>query len=117
MSTVAERRADSSMILVTALQAVTSVLVCYLVYQYQTDEKRPAVEKEEKEIEESKSEAPVEKRSIRGVNIYGPYKKVRRTVPSIDKVVENNHLTLSLAFGIGSTSEHTEHFDPLGESS
>lgn len=71
---------DPMVLLLTTLQAVTVSLVAYLVFlQVNSNKKAPGVEEPlPKETVTASKEVPVAKqsRSIRGVNIYGPYKKV-----------------------------------------
>ena len=85
---------DPTMVILTSLQAVTVSLVAYLVYsnsllQNNNSSKKDVVTtkevakpaKEDDTTEESDSsvkevEVHNEKRSVRGVNVYGPYKKV-----------------------------------------
>lgn len=87
-----DMQADLTLVLLTSLQAVTVSLVCYLIYNSQQQHKNEVpkvaaatskgknVKDDDTTMESDSSIKEVhiqnEKRSVRGVNVYGPYKKV-----------------------------------------
>ena len=87
MTATTEAQIEPAMVLMTSLQAVTVSLVCYLIFHLQHQQKDTVKSKKVKEddttvdTDSSVKEVNVqnEKRSIRGVNVYGPYKKAGLT--------------------------------------
>ena len=85
-----DMQADLTLVLLTSLQAVTVSLVCYLIYnskQQKNEVTKVAVTSKSKNVKDDdttmESDSSIkevhiqnEKRSVRGVNVYGPYKKV-----------------------------------------
>ena len=78
MTTVVQPKVDMMMVFVSAAQAVTILFVAYLYYDIKKDATQKEVDSNKKEIG---SEVPItETRSVRGQEVYGPYKKVRRAL-------------------------------------
>ena len=89
-TTNSDAQPDLTLLLMTSLQAVTVSLVGYLIYTSQNNNNEAnKVATKSKNIKDDDTTAetessikevalPKEKRSIRGVNVYGPYKKVRQ---------------------------------------
>ena len=93
MTSTLDQSVDPTIALLTTLQAVTVTLVVYLVYSSKTSSETNSVDTpraveivdvKKEEVDEPTTEeakvvqTQVQARSVRGVNVYGPYKKVRR---------------------------------------
>lgn len=113
-TTVAQSQPDLMMVLMSTVQAATLLFVTYIIYAIKNQDgtdKTDASSTDKKEGSEDKASTPIETRSIRGVNVYGPYKKVR---------CDNNcdpiyiiSCTLNIACSLSPCFVVSEYSDPL----